>query len=433
MTGPQTEAPILDLDEPVVVLTCARAGSTLLRFLLDAHPALACPPETNLVKAAVLLGSNWRMLNEWQGDLPTGPTEIIRSSVDGVLTDYLTRRGRRRWCDKSLGTAEVAEQFTHIYPKAKFICLYRHCMDVIASGIEACPWGVSGHGFEPYVSNNPGNNVAALAHYWADYTTAILEFEEAHADSCLRVRYEDLTFAPAETASRIFGFLGVEDVPGIAESCLTAPHERSGPADYKIWTTFTIKRDSVGRGTAVPIEVIPGPLLGVINTILGRLDYAVIGDDWNVRPPAPLPPGPDGGPASPADSAELTSLGEILAGRLESTLPALRHQDGDPRALLLTVHAADDAAQWRHWRIDLEQARVAGPLADDAGADLVLGPGDWRVAADSETLSGILSGLVNLSIAIRQGRLRCIRAAPVGPAQDTRLQVMARLLGADGQ
>ena len=25
---------------------------------------------------------------------------------------------------------------------AKFICLHRHPMDVIASGIEACPWGL---------------------------------------------------------------------------------------------------------------------------------------------------------------------------------------------------------------------------------------------------------------------------------------------------
>jgi hypothetical protein len=30
------------LDEPVIVLTPARSGSTLLRRILDAHPDLAC-------------------------------------------------------------------------------------------------------------------------------------------------------------------------------------------------------------------------------------------------------------------------------------------------------------------------------------------------------------------------------------------------------
>jgi hypothetical protein len=34
--------------DPVFVLCMARSGSTLLRFLLDAHPELACPPETML-------------------------------------------------------------------------------------------------------------------------------------------------------------------------------------------------------------------------------------------------------------------------------------------------------------------------------------------------------------------------------------------------
>lgn len=33
---------------PVIVLTIARSGSTLLRFILDSHPEPACRPETSL-------------------------------------------------------------------------------------------------------------------------------------------------------------------------------------------------------------------------------------------------------------------------------------------------------------------------------------------------------------------------------------------------
>jgi hypothetical protein len=47
---------------PVLVLCTGRSGSTLLRMLLDAHPDLACPPETSRVAMlGELLGiTSWR-------------------------------------------------------------------------------------------------------------------------------------------------------------------------------------------------------------------------------------------------------------------------------------------------------------------------------------------------------------------------------------
>ena len=38
--------------EGIVVLGVPRSGTTLLRRLLQAHPHIACPPETNLLSAA---------------------------------------------------------------------------------------------------------------------------------------------------------------------------------------------------------------------------------------------------------------------------------------------------------------------------------------------------------------------------------------------
>ena len=43
--------------DPVFVLCGGRTGSTLLRFLLDAHPDLACPPETNVPGSIVPYGT----------------------------------------------------------------------------------------------------------------------------------------------------------------------------------------------------------------------------------------------------------------------------------------------------------------------------------------------------------------------------------------
>jgi hypothetical protein len=48
--------------DPVFVLCMGRTGSTLLRFLLDAHPDLACPPETNVSALCGQLANVWAHL-----------------------------------------------------------------------------------------------------------------------------------------------------------------------------------------------------------------------------------------------------------------------------------------------------------------------------------------------------------------------------------
>lgn len=99
---------------------------------------------------------------------------------------------------------------SRVYPAAKFICLFRHPMDVIASGVEVCPWGLHRFGFEPFVAQYPGNSVAAIGSYWLACAQAMLAFADKHPQACHRVRYEDLVTAPEETAAAIFTFLGAE-------------------------------------------------------------------------------------------------------------------------------------------------------------------------------------------------------------------------------
>ena len=48
--------------EAVFVLCMGRSGSTLLRFLLDAHPDLACPPETSLPALCSQLAVVWSLI-----------------------------------------------------------------------------------------------------------------------------------------------------------------------------------------------------------------------------------------------------------------------------------------------------------------------------------------------------------------------------------
>jgi Sulfotransferase family len=48
--------------DPVFVVCAGRSGSTLLRFLLDAHPDLACPPETRLPAMCTQIAAVWQQL-----------------------------------------------------------------------------------------------------------------------------------------------------------------------------------------------------------------------------------------------------------------------------------------------------------------------------------------------------------------------------------
>src|SRR5215469_2353777 len=79
--------------DPVFVLCPGRSGSTLLRVLLDAHPDLACPPETKLPEALGRLITLWAAMEALplspRGDgqvtqLPAPGTQGIRHSVEQI-------------------------------------------------------------------------------------------------------------------------------------------------------------------------------------------------------------------------------------------------------------------------------------------------------------------------------------------------------------
>src|SRR5690242_20273284 len=131
VVGSVPKSQVSSFPDPVFVLCNGRSGSTLLRFLLDAHPELACPPETNVPALCAQLATVWSLiegapLSANRGDeppeIPDAAIAGIRETVDRMVGSYLERRGKKRYCDKSLGTARYARLLTRIYPKARFIC-----------------------------------------------------------------------------------------------------------------------------------------------------------------------------------------------------------------------------------------------------------------------------------------------------------------------
>jgi protein-tyrosine sulfotransferase len=416
------------LDAPIVVLTCGRSGSTLLRFLLDAHPALACPPETGLIDLSMRMSVLSRLLDGPQSGSRQGLSNLgvvsIRNWVSVTFGAYLTKVGKQRWCDKSLGSAESADKFLEIFPAAKFICLYRNCMDVVDSALEACPFGLRGYGLDPFVSSHPGNSVAAVADYWVSHTRAIVRFEKAHPECCFRLRYEDFVADPEGTAAKLFDFLGEEQVPGISAACLRQDKDTFGPSDHKIFMTSEITDSSVGRGRRLPHKMINAPMTALINGLHEDLGYPALAEGWETQPPVlPAEKPSEAAAASPlhlaleklsaAGGLNIDDLEHLLAERVSAWSgpgPALAAGAGG-FSIAVTVPGNASAARRVACRWDLDLDAKTMSRSDAALAQLSPSePGAWAFAGDLDAFESVLTGRLNLASAMRNGLLRIVEA-----------------------
>lgn len=290
-----------------------------------------------------------------------------------------------------------------------------------------------GYGFEQFTGLRGGNNVSALATYWTEHTSRILEFEQANPDSCLRVHYEHLVEDPERTAGQIFAFLGVADVPGISWRCFTAVGQDAaarvaamGPGDHKIRATSKITADSVGRGIRIPAELIPTFQLEVINQLLAELGYTQVDAAWraSARPPVllagdPAPEGQDaaagGYPASFGDEvvrAVLENIGEVFRTSVTAGFALGLPSTGLPgadgwHAFGLVAYHPDVHRLARGWRVDLRERSITEVGSVGSGMDA-----DWLVTGDVETWLGVLAGRSNMASCLRSGMLRyiCLRA-----------------------
>jgi hypothetical protein len=431
---------VSEFADPVFVLCNGRSGSTLLRFLLDAHPDLACPPETNLPALCGQLATVWSLiagapLAAKRGDeppeIPDAAIAGVRRTMDEMVGSYLARRGKKRYCDKSLGTARFADLLVRIYPQARFVCLYRHPMDVIASGIDACPWGLNGYGFDQYIADTPGNSVMAMARFWADSAAATLSAEERFPRECHRVRYEDIVADPEDVAAAMFEFLGAAPSPGVSESCFSADRERFGPGDHKIWFTSKISDSSVGGGWGIPSGMIAPPVLAMVNELCEKLGYVPVDDSWGTtQPPADLRQRADAAVpaivAATADGNGGGSIGRAVAVKVANLDETFAEKwDALASETVVAVVLPDShQAVAEYWSLDLGARRVAAAGQDAQEAS------DWDVIGRADDWNDVLSGRLNLSAALRSARLRYCEEGDAGPVvTDNRLRMLAEILG----
>jgi Sulfotransferase family len=393
---------------PGFILCGARSGSTLLRLILNGHPEIACPPETNLGDAFLTIAFWVGAVSEQGHTQPEAvraseevrrrAAPICRDVADRVMGKHLSEVGKRMWVDKSLGSIFHAELLAHTYPDARFICLYRQCADTIASLREACGWRFDAFGVLPYVKSEPTVNlVQAFALYWTDHVSRIKSFEENNPDRTLRVRYEDLVTEPEEAVTRILTFLSARTDSAALASALAPESLSAGvmPGDLKVRFSEGIDRSSVGRGWTVPMEMLEPEVRDRVETLSHALGYPPIPNlkDCTTEPASKLLPRTS---TAPRCVDVVTLLDE------RATQDCHRRQNGLADSSLLKLVLVDAP---QPWLIDLEERCVAS-------GD---GEANWLALTDSETLMSLVSGRSNPGAALKNSTLQLVSSADRRP------------------
>lgn len=217
--------PNLDMRVPMpMIVGVPRSGTTLLRFMLDAHPALAIPPETGfLASASKFLNARWlpdRVTCEalfrvvTRLPLKSGPWRDFGISEDefwealrqiepfdvaegfrAFYRLYARKHDKPRYGDKTPLHCRHLRAIEQILPEAHFIHVIRDGRDVALS-------------LRP-LWFAPGRDMKTLAQYWSNLVRDTREAGH-RANSYHEVRYEELIGDPASVLERVCHFLKLD-------------------------------------------------------------------------------------------------------------------------------------------------------------------------------------------------------------------------------
>jgi Sulfotransferase family len=197
---------------------CGRSGTTLIRVMFDAHPMMAIPPVTGLIKRLaqdralyegpdgfdverfaaeeVVSGrfSSWRLGPEDLRASLADPRPVdLPDALRRVYAAFAAGQGKPRYGNKSHGYVLAIPLIASVFPEARFVHIVRDGRNVGLSLMEA-PFGPS--------------RIEAAARFWQR------RVQQGRADGrqlgsarYREVRYEDLVADPASVLPPLCEFL----------------------------------------------------------------------------------------------------------------------------------------------------------------------------------------------------------------------------------
>lgn len=254
---------------PFFIVGAQRSGTTMLRLMLNNHPALAVPFES------VFIPEFYRRLGEYgdlrehgnverllgdicadrwvqRGGLVPDPGAVLARGVDSypalvdaIFSEYARSRGKRRWGDKTPTYVTELDVLWELFPGCRFVHLVRDGRDVALS-LSGISWGSS--------------HIPRIAEEWRWKTTLAHKMGRMIPDHYLEVRYEDLVREPTAALRAICGFLGEPYSDAMLD--YHASGEQEMPQDSLQWHRSSVsapdpsKLDAWKRRMSVPDQIL---------------------------------------------------------------------------------------------------------------------------------------------------------------------------------
>ncbi len=218
---------------PFFIISSGRSGSTLLRAIINAHPAICIPPESQQLGFIVQRFNKsfrflpWSLLPSliaaefqksqsfsfWEMEiagfyrqaskLPL-PDQNLARLIDIFYNSYrqIHKPAAIRWGDKSIRNVKYLAQLNALYPTAQFIHIVRDGRDVAVS----------------LYNQGLFQNPVAAADHWLDRVTRAKNFgQQIPVGRFLEIHYERLIQEPESTVQQVCEFLALDYQPEMLE------------------------------------------------------------------------------------------------------------------------------------------------------------------------------------------------------------------------
>ena len=204
------------------IVGSARSGTTLLRLILNAHPAVAVPPESRFITelwrgeeevevdplldrlAAHRLFRVWEVpVEDVRRELGSRARAPYRDVVESAHRAWARSKGKSVWGDKTPRYIEDLPLLARLWPEAKFVHQIRDGRNVALS-----------YAHVPFGPKTLGK-AAAL---WAErVATGLRDGRGLGPDRYLELRYEEFVADPESHTKTLCDFLGIEFDPGMLD------------------------------------------------------------------------------------------------------------------------------------------------------------------------------------------------------------------------
>jgi hypothetical protein len=226
------------------VVGVGRSGTTLLRLMLDSHPELAIPPETNFLPRVARLcrraADPWACFVEdlsgrkrWPDfhvDAQALAERVVRirpfdlgEALRCFYETYAQRFDKHRWGDKTPRYLEHMQAVSEALPEAHFVHVIRDGRDVALSH--------QGLWFGP-------ESVREAAGWWREKVVAARS--AGLTLPYLEIRYEDLVLETERTLRRVTDFVDLQ-----WDAAMLAYHKRAAERVAELRADVTSKKGLV--------------------------------------------------------------------------------------------------------------------------------------------------------------------------------------------